>query len=231
MRVANSASRGCTGAIEDHADMAWHLEQHPGMKAVVNLTPVLLDQLEDYVDQFARGTLRDPLLRLLARPENGPLGKAERDLVLEHCLGEDDENKARAFPAWERLREVFALIEPRGADSALSDQHYLDVLTWYHLGWTGKTARRASPAVRRLLDTGTGFSHGDRGDLFAVIRDLVRGILPRHATLAAAGRIELSTSPHHHPMAPLLMSFALRAKLIRPSRCRGRPNIREATIG
>ena len=40
-------------AIKDYADMAWHLEHHPGMKAVVNFTPVLLDQLEDYAEQTA----------------------------------------------------------------------------------------------------------------------------------------------------------------------------------
>jgi len=53
-------------AIKDYADMAAHLENHPRVHAVVNLVPILLDQLEDYCDQFASGKLRDPLLRLLA---------------------------------------------------------------------------------------------------------------------------------------------------------------------
>ena len=50
-------------ALKDYTDMAAHLEDHPGVRAVVNLVPVLLDQLEDYADQFASGKLRDPLLR------------------------------------------------------------------------------------------------------------------------------------------------------------------------
>ena len=32
-------------AIKDYTDMAAHLENHPGVHAVVNLVPVLLDQL------------------------------------------------------------------------------------------------------------------------------------------------------------------------------------------
>jgi alpha-amylase/alpha-mannosidase (GH57 family) len=56
-------------AIKDYADMAAHLENHPRVHAVVNLVPILLDQLEDYGDQFASGNLRDPLLRLLARED------------------------------------------------------------------------------------------------------------------------------------------------------------------
>ena len=65
-------------AIKDYTDMAWHLERHPRMRAVVNWVPVLLDQLEDYADQFEHGRLRDPLLRLLARDEAEPLTGQER---------------------------------------------------------------------------------------------------------------------------------------------------------
>ncbi len=37
--------------------MAAHLERHPRMRAVVNFVPVLLDQIEDYGEQFAAGTI------------------------------------------------------------------------------------------------------------------------------------------------------------------------------
>ena len=56
-------------AIKDYTDMAYHLEAHPAMRAVVNFVPVLLDQIEDYSAQFASGQLRDPLLRLLGTPD------------------------------------------------------------------------------------------------------------------------------------------------------------------
>src|SRR5688572_26597427 len=69
--------------IKDYADMAAHLERHPRVHAVVNLVPVLLDQVEDYVQQFATGELRDPLLRLLVQDENSPLNQDERALIIE----------------------------------------------------------------------------------------------------------------------------------------------------
>ncbi|MDP3036148.1 MAG: hypothetical protein Q8N07_00330, partial [Rhodocyclaceae bacterium] len=40
-------------ALKDYTDMAAHLERHPTIRAVVNFVPVLLDQLDDYVRQFA----------------------------------------------------------------------------------------------------------------------------------------------------------------------------------
>src|SRR3954470_14647079 len=42
-------------AIKDYSDMAAHLEAHPGVRVTLNFTPVLLDQLEDYTEQFATG--------------------------------------------------------------------------------------------------------------------------------------------------------------------------------
>jgi len=40
-----------------------------------------------------------------------------------------------------------------------------------------------------------------------LIGDLVGGVVGRYARLAEAGRIELSTTPHYHPLAPLLLDF------------------------
>lgn len=196
-------------AMKDYSDMAWHLENHPGIRAVVNLTPVLLDQLEDYAAQFANGKLRDPLLRLLARPASEPLVDAERDFILEQCFRPDGESAWRPFAAYRHLHDLFALLESRGSDLRhyLSDQYFFDLLTWHHLRWTGETVRRASPTVTRLMAIGSRFSHDDRMELFRLAGDLVSGIVPRYAKLAAEGRIELSTTPHHHPMAPLLMDF------------------------
>ena len=65
-------------AVKDYSDMAAHLERHPGVRAVVNFVPVLVDQLEDYADQFATGRLRDPLLSLLARPDLHQVTPEER---------------------------------------------------------------------------------------------------------------------------------------------------------
>jgi alpha-amylase/alpha-mannosidase (GH57 family) len=197
-------------AMKDYSDMAWHLESHPGMRAVVNLTPVLLDQLEDYAGQFASGRVRDPLLRLLARPEGEPLAQAERDFILQRCFLSTSDAAWTPFAAYKHLHDLFQLLESRGSELRryLSDQYFHDLLVWHHLRWTGEAARRTSATVTRLMAIGSGFSHEDRTELFRLAGELVSGIIPRYAKLAAAGRIELSSTPHHHPMAPLLMDFA-----------------------
>ncbi len=47
-------------ATKDYTDMAWHLEQNPGMRAVVNFVPILLEQLEDYADSSAPAPYATP---------------------------------------------------------------------------------------------------------------------------------------------------------------------------
>lgn len=53
-------------AIKDYTDMVAHLEANPKARVTFNWVPVLLDQLEDYSEQFRTGDLRDPLLSALA---------------------------------------------------------------------------------------------------------------------------------------------------------------------
>ena len=196
-------------AIKDYADMAAHLERHPQVRAVVNFVPVLADQLEDYADQFATGRIRDPLLRMLVHDPATPLTAAERTLVIDRCFHANHEKMVQPYPAYLGLHELFTALERQGraALDYLSDQYFHDLVTWYHLVWTGETVRRGAEIVTRLMASGMGFTLADRTALFALLGEVVREIIPRYARLAASGRVELSTSPHYHPLAPLMLDF------------------------
>ena len=57
-------------AIKDYTDMAAHLEANPAARAVVNFTPVLIEQLEEIARRIAAhlqhgAALPDPVLALL----------------------------------------------------------------------------------------------------------------------------------------------------------------------
>src|SRR5664279_1540221 len=52
-------------AMKDYTDMVFHLEEHPNAKVVVNFVPILVEQLQDYEQQFKSGDIRDTLLRML----------------------------------------------------------------------------------------------------------------------------------------------------------------------
>lgn len=196
-------------AIKDYTDMAYHLEQHPHMKAVVNFVPVLLDQLEDYQQQFATGKIRDPLLRLLARENLNEASDAERHLIIDSCFRSDHNKMVAPYPFYKRLSDLYKLLEPGGstAISYLSGQYLADLLTWYHLAWCGESVRREHDLVIRLMGKDENFTFEDRKQVFDLIGQSVSGIIPRYKKLAESGQIELSTTPHYHPLAPLLLDL------------------------
>jgi alpha-amylase/alpha-mannosidase (GH57 family) len=197
-------------AIKDYADMAAHLERHPKVSAVVNFVPVLLDQIEDYVAQFEAQSFRDPLLRLLAAPNLEHITLTDREFLLEACFRSNYTTMLAPFPQYKRLHDLYtSLVHDKGiALDYLSGAYFADLVTWYHLAWTGETERRRQPLLAQLMSKGEGYTREDRQQLLALIGEILRGLIPRYRALAATGRVELSTTPETHPLAPLLLDFA-----------------------
>lgn len=195
--------------MKDYTDMAAHLERHPHIRCVVNFAPVLLEQIEDYAQQFARGQFRDPLLRILATPDLERLADADRRLLLETCFRSNHATMLAPFPHYRHLHELYLSLVRQGEASLayLSGAYFSDLITWYHLAWTGETERRRNPLIAALISKGEGYDAADRQRLLACIGELVGGVIPRWRALAARGQVELSATPQTHPLAPLMLDF------------------------
>lgn len=196
-------------AIKDYTDMAYHLEQNPKAKASFNFVPVLLDQLEDYARQFVENNIRDPLLALFQVEEGVPLTVEQRKLIIESCFKSNHTKLIAPFPPYLHLFDMYKMQESRGEGACeyLSDQYMFDLLMWYHLAWTGESVRRENEFVIRMMAKGTLFTAADRHQYFALLGELVSGIIPRYRALAERGQIEISSTPNCHPILPLLLDF------------------------
>lgn len=196
--------------LKDYTDMAAHLERHPSIRAVVNFVPVLLDQIEDYVVQLDGNTLRDPLLRMLVRERHDDLTLEERHWLLDTCFRGNHARLLAPYPRYQRLFELCRLSRDEAGFgvSYLSGRYFADLVTWYHLAWTGETERRRTPLLAELMSKGEGFTVDDRRRLLGYIGDTLRNLIPRYRALAERGQIELSATPHTHPIGPLLIDFA-----------------------
>jgi alpha-amylase/alpha-mannosidase (GH57 family) len=197
-------------AIKDYTDMAYHLEMHPQTKAVINFVPVLLDQLEDFTEQFSTGQIRNPLLRLLATPDLEHIAIQDRLYVFDSCFLSNHETMLRPYPAYKRLHEIYEIFNKRSESELayISGQYLADLLVWYHLAWMGESVRRNNEFVMKLMAQSNGFSYADRLQLFNLMGELIQAVIPRYRKLAGSGQIELSTTPHYHPLAPLLIDFS-----------------------
>ena len=203
-------------AVKDYVDMAAHLEAHPDLRAVVNFVPTLLEQLDDYDRQFKSGDLRDPVLASLVEPRLDRLGPVEREALIRACFHLNAPTMLDPFPGYRRLRQLWeAAAEDTAMLAYLSGDYLADLVTWYHLAWTGESVRRAHPWLLAMLEQGNGFSLKQRRALFHLLGDLIANLLPRYRALAERGQIELSSTPHSHPIAPLLIDLAV-ARQARP---------------
>jgi len=195
-------------AFKDYSDMAAHLEAHPGVRAVVNFVPVLLDQLDDYADQFRTGAVRDPLLAALIDPQPGATLEKRRALVAA-CFRLNVPTMLNWFAGYRALYTAWKNIEEEG-DAALADlpeAYFADLVTWYHLAWSGESVRRALPELAHWLSREDHFTLSERRQLFGWMGAVVAGIIPRFRALMERGQIEISTTPHSHPILPLLLDF------------------------
>jgi len=197
-------------AIKDYADMAGHLERHPAIRCTVNFVPVLLDQIEDYGDQFATRRWRDPLLAIACEDNPERLTAPQRAWLLDMAFRCHAPTMLEPFAHYRRLRDIYAFAKAQdgaGLDY-LSGQYFADLATWFLLAWTGETLRRDGPTIPALMARGDRFGHADRECLVATLGGVVRNLVPRYRALAERGQIELSCTPGSHPLAPLLIDFA-----------------------
>ena len=206
--------------IKDYVDMAAHLENNNGARAVVNFAPVLLEQIDDYAQQLDNylhhgQALRDPLLSSLADPVLS-LNEENRLHIIKSCLRANRQRLVEPFAVFNTLTEMAeAGLNAREIIPYYSDQFFSDLLVWYHLAWIGETVRKTDLRIKKLIKKAEHYSLHDRHLLVEVIHELVGSVIERYKTLAESGRIELSMTPYAHPIVPLLIDIKSANQAIR----------------
>lgn len=205
-------------AIRDYYSMAALVAGHPGLHLTINLTPVLLWQLEDYAERGATDRALD-----LARTPAEALTAAERELLLGG--GFDASWHTQIFPH-ARYKELFAL---RQEGRPFAAQDLRDLQMWATLAWFGQEFRDGAvplatgevASVRRFVRQGRDFTTGDIAAMLAEQDKILRAVVPIHRLLQDRGQIEVATSPFAHPILPLLADTD-RATIDRPGASRPR---------
>ena len=198
-------------AIKDYVDMAAHLEANPAARAVVNFTPVLIEQLEELAERVSahleRGEpLPDDVLAMLSETPL-PQDPAQRLALLRACLRAERQNMIERHPVYAELATLAVSLGTPEQIVYASDQFLRDLAVWYHIAWLAETVRRNDPRVAALAERARQFGAAERRSLLGLIAELLRGLLPRYRLLADSGRCELSVSPYSHPILPLLLDF------------------------
>jgi len=198
--------------IKDYVDMAAHLENAPGAKAVVNFAPILLEQIEDYSNQVSsylheRIAIRDPLLNALVEADISD-DVEKRIKLLKDCKKANRDRQINRYPAFAQLIDMVDwLLAHQDAVKYVNAQFIADILVWYHLIWMGETVKLVDSRVRRLIEKAGAYNFQDRVEIVEIIGDLLSQVIYRYKALARKGRIELSVTPYAHPILPLMLEI------------------------
>jgi alpha-amylase/alpha-mannosidase (GH57 family) len=197
-------------AIKDYSDMAHHLEANPKARVSFNFVPILLDQLEDYTAQFKTKKIRDPLLAMLGEQSLECVTPEHCQMIIESCFKSHHEKMLSPYSQYQRLYHLYQVASQAGDDINLqyfSGQYKSDLLVWYHLAWMGESVKRDSKLVQSLIGKGSHFNLNERLGLFDLIGEIIADLIPRYKALQQKGQIEISSTPHQHPILPLLLNF------------------------
>ena len=200
-------------AIRDYYSMAALASEQPGVHVTINLTPVLLEQIREYV----RDGATDRALELSLTPVTS-LSSSDREEVLRTFFDADWHNQIFVHP---RYRELFA---QRSAQATFSDQDVRDLQMWFNLAWFGQEFRNGEvplvtgevASVRRFVLKARDFTASDIEEMVSEQLKIMAGIVPLHRQLQDSGVLEVSTTPFCHPILPLLVDSD-RATIDRPN--------------
>lgn len=189
-------------AIRDYYSMAALVAERPDVHLTINLTPVLLLQIQEYVERGAT----DRALDLTLRPAE-ELRPEEREELLSTFF--DAHWHHQIFPH-ARYAELFDQ-RARGRPFALQDLR--DLQMWSNLAWFGQEFRTGAVelvtghvvSVHELVEQGRGYTMAQIQGMAGEQLEILRAVIPIHDRLQRRGQIEVSTTPFYHPILPLLV--------------------------
>jgi alpha-amylase/alpha-mannosidase (GH57 family) len=191
-------------ALKDYYGMVALLREFPAIRVTFNLVPSLLVQLE----AFAADRAKDPFLEVGSR-EAEELSADDTLFMLQNFFHAQRQRMIDVYPRYAELLALRGPLDtPRDAAAAVRRfgvAERRDLQVWQKLAWIDPFHLEGDERVRGLVAKGRDFSEDDKTLLRAIELELLNAVIPAYRDAAAAGQVELSTSPFYHPILPLLV--------------------------
>ena len=189
-------------ATKDYLDMLTRLEDFKNIKLNFNISPILIDSIEKYIQGA-----KDIHLKLLLC-DIKDLDRDDKLFILENFFDVNYSNMLLSRPYYAQLndRRVHCETKTSLIDS-FSDQDYADIMANFTLCWIDKRFKGRYEGLDYLLDKEKDFTLEDRQKIYEIQLKIIKDILPTYKKYQDEGKIEISTNPYYHPILPLLINL------------------------
>ncbi len=196
-------------ATKDYYDMAATVAKYPDVHVTFNITPVLIEQLNDFVNNGAK----DAYWVLSEKPA-ADLTNDEKTFLLTRFFDANWDHMIRVHPGYKRLLDLRNGTSDEAIAKALTtftEQDYRDLQMWFNLAWMDPDELAKEP-LASLVQKDHGFSEADKAPVFEEVQRIMAEVLPIHKELQDKGQIEVITTPLAHPILPLIYNSNEAAK-------------------
>ncbi|OPX18383.1 hypothetical protein BXT86_01440 [candidate division WOR-3 bacterium 4484_100] len=198
--------------IKDYLDMLKHIQNFPGIYATFNFTPSLFMLIEGY----EQNKLTDRQFELFKKDAQ-TLTIEEKIEILRDFFLANWERMVEPYPRYHSLllKRGKYIVEdelPTIAKTFTPDE-MRDLQIWSNLVWIDPIFRSE---IMELYNKEKNFSENDKLRVIELQKKIINATLDEYKRAFASGKIEITTSPLHHPILPLLFD-SRNAKICDPN--------------
>jgi len=113
--------------------MAELIARYPGMKATINITPSLIEQLDDFTENGAKD-----IYWVLAEKPAASLSDSDKRFIIEHFYDVNWDHIIARFPRYKELLNKRGGTDAASIDKAIVDfkeEDWRDLQVWFNLAW------------------------------------------------------------------------------------------------
>ncbi|MEA1995045.1 MAG: glycoside hydrolase family 57 protein [Campylobacterota bacterium] len=188
-------------AVKDYYDMLM-IAREEKAKVSFNLTPVLLEQIEDYTQNNAKEIQNEIVLK-----DTSILNEEEKTYVLSNFFHVNHRAISESFRYSQlyKKRQLLKSSEGITSSSGFTTQDIRDIQILFNLAWLGEYTKRKDEEIKTLIIKERNFTEQDKKSIYNKQMEIMRRIIPLYKETFAEKTIEISTSPFYHPILPLLI--------------------------
>lgn len=188
-------------ALKDYYGMVKILADFPQIHQTFNLVPSMIVQ----IDEYAKGTARDPFLRMALKPAE-ELTHEERLFILKYFFQANAGCMIYRYPRYGELFDIWKpnSHQPERAMRSFTAQAFRDLQVLSQLAWFDEEFLAHDPEVQALVRKGRDYSLDDQQLMGRKQIEICGKVVPVYKEFAKKGQIELSVTPFYHPILPLL---------------------------
>ena len=181
-------------ATKDYRDICKILGQHP-VKHTINVVPSMLMQLDGY----ATGRMDE--LETLTLTSAIDLTDEQKLALAGWATTVQRGTMVSPLPRYEELFDSLVARKFEGYDN----QTWRDVQALVNLAWLGPEVRRTSALAVEMIIQERNFHEEQIHALIALHHEIMEDVVPTLLEYEASGMFEISVTPYHHPILPLLI--------------------------